>query len=138
MTEWLLDTGPLVAYLDGSDAHHGWSAQVFKALSGPVLTCEAVVTEAFYLTRGLADAPQRILAMIEVGAIGIVPVLPVEASAVRATISRYADRQVDFADACLVRLVELHPRAKLITLDTDFRIYRRLGRHPIPVVAPWA
>ena len=40
------------------------------------------------------------------------------------------------ADGCLVRMSELHPRAVVFTLDSDFRIYRKLGRQTIPVLLP--
>ena len=49
---------------------------------------------------------------------------------------RYAPK-MDFADACMVRLSELHPRAKLATLDSDFSFYRRNGRATIPLLAPF-
>jgi uncharacterized protein len=137
VTEWLLDTGPLVAYLDEGDTHHAWAESVFGALSGPVMTCEPVITEAFHLVYGVGNAQERILAMMEDGAIKITPVLPMEVTALRETLSRYSDRRVDLADACMVRLSELHPRAQLITVDTDFKFYRRHGRQSIPLLAPW-
>jgi hypothetical protein len=40
------------------------------------------------------------------------------------------------ADACLVRLTEIHPESVLLTLDSDFQIYRRHGRSVIPVLSP--
>jgi len=40
----ILDTGPLVAALDASEAHHGWATMQFKTISPPLITCEAVVT----------------------------------------------------------------------------------------------
>lgn len=40
------------------------------------------------------------------------------------------------ADACLVRLAELHPAGRVFTFDGDFRIYRRHGNKVIPVLMP--
>jgi hypothetical protein len=40
------------------------------------------------------------------------------------------------ADACLVRLTEIYPNSLLLTTDSDFKIYRRLGRRVIPVRMP--
>ncbi len=40
------------------------------------------------------------------------------------------------ADACLVRLTEILPDPLLLTTDSDFKIYRRLGRRVIPVRMP--
>lgn len=49
---------------------------------------------------------------------------------------RYRDRPMSLADACLVRLAELHSGAKVFTLDSDFRIYRRHGNKTIPLLMP--
>ena len=43
---------------------------------------------------------------------------------------------MSFADACLVRMAEQHPSALLLTLDRDFKFYRRNGRQAIPLVIP--
>jgi uncharacterized protein len=40
------------------------------------------------------------------------------------------------ADACLIRMSELFDRCRVLTLDSDFRIYRRHGRKVIPVWSP--
>jgi len=50
--------------------------------------------------------------------------------------SKYVDVPMSLADACLVRLTELHPQSAVMTFDTDFRIYRRHGRQTIPILAP--
>lgn len=49
---------------------------------------------------------------------------------------RYADVPMSLADACLVRMSELSDDASVLTLDSDFRIYRRLGRQAIPLLTP--
>ncbi len=51
--------------------------------------------------------------------------------------TRYADRNADFADLCLVRMSELNPKHSVITVDEkDFGIYRRNGRETIPLIIP--
>lgn len=50
---------------------------------------------------------------------------------------RYADRQPDLAELCLIRMSELNPRHSIITIDVeDFRVYRRNKREAIPILAP--
>jgi Tfp pilus assembly ATPase PilU len=51
---------------------------------------------------------------------------------------RYADRPMAFADACLVRMAELHANASVWTLDADFRIYRKNRRQTLSLVIPGA
>ena len=131
----LLDTGPLVGFLDASDQWHTWSVARFGELPGPMVTCEAVVSEAVYLLGGGAAAA-RIFEMIELGALEVVPLLPKEAGRIRAFMTRY-DGRAQLADACLVRLSELHPRCRVLTTDgRDFRVYRRNRSESIPLIAP--
>lgn len=54
----------------------------------------------------------------------------------RPLMKRYRNRPISLADACLVRLSELHPRGRIFTLDSDFLIYRRHGNKVIPVLMP--
>ena len=49
---------------------------------------------------------------------------------------KYADAPMSFADACLVRIAELYPHSFVLTLDSDFRIYRKHGRQAIPCLTP--
>jgi len=44
-----------------------------------------------------------------------------------ALLNKYEDVPMSLADASIVRLSELHPDAKVWTLDADFKIYRRLA-----------
>ncbi len=133
----LLDTGPLVALLDVSDQHHHWATTELARLPGPFLTCEAVVAEASHLLISHSAAFWRVLAMMRDGSLEIARHLPEESLALEDLLRRYAPR-MDFADACLVRLSELHPRARIATVDSDFTFYRRRGRSPIPLLSPFA
>jgi predicted nucleic acid-binding protein len=42
----ILDTGVLIAFLMPRDKHHHWAVSSLQAAKYPVLTCEAVLTEA--------------------------------------------------------------------------------------------
>jgi predicted nucleic acid-binding protein len=59
-----------------------------------------------------------------------------EQADLRALMRRYRNRPMSLADACLVRLSEIHTTAEVFTLDSDFRIYRRHGNRVIPVRMP--
>jgi predicted nucleic acid-binding protein len=59
-----------------------------------------------------------------------------EQTDLRALMRRYRNRPMSLADACLVRLSEIHTGGEVFTLDTDFRIYRRHGNKVIPVLMP--
>jgi predicted nucleic acid-binding protein len=50
---------------------------------------------------------------------------------------KYADQPMSLADACLVRLAELHGQCQIFTTDRDFLVYRRKGRGVIPLLTPF-
>jgi len=50
---------------------------------------------------------------------------------------KYADQPMSLADACLVRMAELSGHCQVFTTDKDFLVYRRKGRHVIPLLAPF-
>lgn len=100
----------------------------------PAITCEAVISEACFLLRGVPDARQKIFALVERGILRVLPMLPDESPAVRALLMRYGKR-MDYADACLVRLSELYREHTVVTTDADdFRIYRRFTRQALPMI----
>jgi predicted nucleic acid-binding protein len=130
----IVDTGPLVAFLNRRDRHHTWAAEQFGNLSPPLLTCEAVISEAAYLVRGLPGGPHAVLEMVARGVVKPTFRLQDEISTVKAIVKRYAR---DLADACLVRMSELHSDCAILTIDTEFRdVYRRHGRQVIPTLLP--
>ena len=59
-----------------------------------------------------------------------------EQADLRALMHRYRNRPMSLADACLVRLSEIHTSGEIFTLDSDFRVYRRHGNKVIPVRMP--
>lgn len=132
----LLDTGPLVAYLDADEQHHDWATEQFMRLEGPLITCEAVVSEAWFLLRHLPRHLRQLRAMLSDGVFDLSFHLDDEAGAISKPMDRYDDVPMSLADACLVRLSELHSKLPLLTLDSDFTVYRRHGRQMIPVISP--
>lgn len=62
--------------------------------------------------------------------------LEAELPAVERLMARYANVPISLADACLVRMSETHAGSVVVTLDSDFRTYRRHGRNVIPLIAP--
>lgn len=138
MTVWLLDTGPLVAFFDQSDAGHEWAKEQWSIAPVPMLTCEAVLAEAAYLLRehaGLATA--KMLALLERRVIAVPFRLEEHSGPVARLLAKYHDQGMQLADACLVRMSELKSDSRVFTLDQrDFRVYRRFERRVIPLVAP--
>ena len=132
----LLDTGPLVSFLGAELEHHAWAVEQWKELPPPLLTCEPVLTEATFLLKREGRDADPLFALLERGVIRIALAVEDQQSDLRALMRRYHNRPMSLADACLVRLSELHGAAEVLTLDGDFRIYRRHGNKVIPVRMP--
>jgi predicted nucleic acid-binding protein len=132
----LLDTGPLVSFLGSGLRHHAWAVEEWKRLRPPLLTCEPVLTEAAFLLKRDGREADALFALMERGVIRIALTVQDEQTDLRALMRRYRNRPMSLADACLVRLSEIHTGGEVFTLDTDFRIYRRHGNKVIPVLTP--
>ena len=134
--ENLLDTGPLVAFLNRRDRYHAWAKQCLDEAEPPLLTCEAVLSEACFLLRGYERGPETVIDLVDRGLLAVSLNLEKEAGPLKLLLARYAEVPMSLADACLVRMSELHPEAVLLTLDSDFKVYRKNRRSMIPVLMP--
>lgn len=132
----LLDTGPLVALLNARDRHHAWAARHFDECAPPLLTCEAVLAEACHLLRHDDRGAKAIFGLLSRRVLELRFSLQDEAPAVEALMTRYVKQPISVADACLVRMAEIFSGSRVLTLDSDFQIYRIHGRRVIPTLAP--
>jgi predicted nucleic acid-binding protein len=132
----IVDTGILVAILNRKEEHHEWALETSRSLPAPFLTCEAVLTEAFFLTSALPGGSQRFFELLCSGMLAVDFSVLEERDALQKLIHKYQNLPMSLADACLVRLAELHPKSSVFTLDAHFRVYRKHGRQQIPVVMP--
>ena len=132
----LLDTGPLVSFLGSGLEHHAWAVEQWKEVRPPLLTCEPVLTETAFLLKRAGRDTDALFALLERGVLRIAIGIEREQADLRVLMRRYRNRPMSLADACLVRLSEIHGSSEVLTLDSDFRIYRRHGNKVIPVRMP--
>jgi predicted nucleic acid-binding protein len=132
----LLDTGPLVAYLNRRDQHHAWAVSQWESLKPPLMTCEAVLSEACFLLHAHGGSADWVMELAERGIVAIGFSLASHLTAVHLLLNKYRSVPMSLADACLVRMSELHPKHTVLTTDSHFALYRREGRHVIPTCRP--
>lgn len=132
----IIDTSPLVAFIDKSDDFHNWTIEVWKKIPIPLLTCEAVITEACFLLQNVYGGEDAIMALVERGTIQIEFHLNDEVKVIRDLMQRYQSVHKSFADACLVRMSELIASSSVFTIDSDFHIYRKNRREMIDLIIP--
>ena len=100
------------------------------------MTCEAVVAETcFLMARSKLDASTA-LALIKRGVVQKGMALTQQLVPVSALYQRYGNVPASLADACLVRMSKLYEPCHVLTLDSEFHIFRRHGRKVIPVLCP--
>jgi len=136
VTRVIIDTGPLVALLNRRDRHHAWVREVLDTVEPPIFTCEAVVSEACFLLGRLAGGQDAVLELLASDVVNIDFRMLPEIAAVRGLMRKFANVPMSLADACLVRMTELEAQSVLVTLDGDFRVYRRNRRQIIPTIMP--
>jgi predicted nucleic acid-binding protein len=132
----IVDTGPIVAWINRRDTWHAWATEIFAHLSPPLLTCEQVLLEASFLIVRSGGTGTEVLSLLHKEVFKIRFHLEPEAETIARYMKRYRQVPMSLTDACLVRMSELQPRSRLLTIDTDFRIYRRHDRQVIPLLIP--
>ena len=138
MTVAIVDTGPLVALFDRAEQHHHWVAERFDELDAPLLVCEPVLAEATYLLARYPKAQDAVLELIQNGALSVAFRIDEHIGSLRKLLQKYSDTPMSLTDACIVRMSEIHDRHAVLTLDSDFLVYRKRGRVSVPLIYPAA
>ena len=132
----IIDTGALVAYLNEKDIFHQWAKKQFFNAKYPLLTCEAVISETWFLLNKRTNNPNVIMQMLKEGVFTIPLHINAEKAELTELMNKYQNIPMSVADASLVRLSEYYPNYKILTLDQDFIIYRQNKNQVIPVIMP--
>ena len=136
MKTWLVDTGPLVAYLDAGDSAHVEVAGRLDAFSGALFTTSAVITEAMHMLAVSRDGPRALAELVAASRLEVYDLCrPPELGQAVALMEKYVDTPMDFADATLVLLAEGLNVHEILTLDRrGFSTYRTRQRRPFALV----
>jgi predicted nucleic acid-binding protein len=136
VTSIIVDTGPLVALLNRRERHHAWASKVMDAIEPPIFTCDPVLSEACFLLQDAEGGPDAVLQLVVRGIVRSDFRVTAEIDSVRALMKKFASVPMSLADACLVRMTELDQKSVVLTLDSDFRNYRRNRRQVVPTISP--
>jgi predicted nucleic acid-binding protein len=133
---WLLDTGPLVAYLDADDRQHARVASALDSFSGRLVTSDAVITEAMFLLQDVAGGPTQLADFMGASATHVYDLAQqAELEQAAHLMERYRDTPMDYADATLVLLAEALSLTAVLTLDRrGFGTYRTRSRKAFKLV----
>ena len=132
----LVDTGPLVAFLNRRDKFHNWALAQWDQIKPPMLTCEAVISEACFLLAQTGTGIDSVMQMIQRKITTVSFHLDGHIQPVKKLLLKYRSVPISLADACLIRMSELYPDSRIFTLDSDFNLYRKDRRRIIPTIMP--
>ena len=133
----IADSGAITAALSERDEFHDWASAQLHTLRIPLITCDSVFSECFFLLQREPLALHSLYSLIERGILQLEFSLKPHITTAITMMRKYSNLPMSFADASLVRMSELHGDSVVFTIDTDFRTYRRNGRQMIPLIAPW-
>jgi predicted nucleic acid-binding protein len=128
----IADTGFIVAFVNRDDQHHSWATALGKHIAEPLLTCEPVLAEAAFKLYSISI----VVGLLRSQFLRLSFHLEQNIAHIEQLAERYKDRNPDLADLCLIRMSEIYPKHEILTVDSDFTVYRRNKREPIPTVCP--
>ncbi len=132
----LTDTGPLVGIIDADDKHYAACAAQLPRLEAPMVTPWPCFTEAMYLLgASLGHSGQDDLwKLVDNGSLVIHESSIAERMRMRELMAKYKDTPMDLADASLVAAAEVLGVRRIFTVDSDFVVYRLLGKQSFEIV----
>jgi uncharacterized protein len=134
-----VDTGPIAALLDRRDTHHEWAKRQVAQLHHSMVTCEAVLSEAFFLLASVRGGISTLADLLRHELVRIDPDFSFcdHSKEILGNMERYKNVPMAFADACLVRMAGIERNSLVFTTDGDFFTYRRNRRERIPLISPF-
>lgn len=118
MKHWLLDTGPIVAYLNVRDANHRAAVERLDNFHGYLSTTTSVINEAMYFLMELDGGPAALVAFLKIGRVQVFDYCQtMQLERAVTLMAKYADTPMDFADATLVLLADALSQDNICTID---------------------
>lgn len=128
MQKTIIDSGPLIALFDGSDKYHKVVLNFIKEYKGKLITSLAVITEVSHMLDFNLQVQIDFLKWCEVGGIEIYNISQDEISDIRIMMEKYIDIPMDLADGTLMYIANKENIKNIVSIDSDFDIYRILKK----------
>ena len=122
----LIDSGPMIALFDKSDRYHQDVLSFLKSFEGKLVTTWAVLTEVSHMLDFNLQVQIDFLKWIELGAVGVYDITQKDLATIIEMMERYTNVPMDLADASLMLVAHQEGIRKIVSIDSDFDIYRTL------------
>ena len=131
MQKTIIDSGPLIALFDRSDKYHNKVLDFIKSYRGKLITSWAVITEVSHMLDFNLQVQIDFLKWCEVGGIEVYDISQAEISNIRIMMEKYIDVPIDLADATLMYIANKENIKNIVSIDSDFDIYRTLKKQSL-------
>ncbi len=128
MQKTLIDSGPIIALFDRSDNYHTKVLNFLQDYQGKLITSLAVVTEVSHMLDFNLNVQIDFLKWIELGGLEIYNISQNDIANIREMMQKYIDIPMDFADASLMYIANRENIKDIVSIDSDFDIYRTLKK----------
>lgn len=132
----LVDSGPLYALFDRRDPYHRMAKEVIRDFRGRLISNLAVMQEVHILLDFDPPSQQAFLAWMHAGPVDLEPITKDDLGRLHALIGKYQEIPMDFADGALVVQAERLGLDRILTVDSDFTIYRLKRSQPFTNLFP--
>lgn len=131
MQKTIIDSGPLIALFDRSDKYHKLVLDFIKSYQGKLITSWAVITEVSHILDFNLQVQIDFLKWCEMGGIEVYTISQDEISNIRVMMEKYSDIPMDLADATLMYIANKENIKNIVSIDSDFDIYRTLKKQSL-------
>ncbi len=131
MQNTLIDAGPIIALFNKNDRYHKNIKEFLKTYNGILTTTWPVVTEVTHMLDFNVQTQIDFLTWIQLGGINIEAMEKENLGRIIELSAKYSDIPMDLPDASLVVLSEKLSIKKIITIDSDYYVYRTIKKEMI-------
>jgi predicted nucleic acid-binding protein len=124
----LVDAGPLIALFDKDDKYHNKIKIFLTEKQYKFISTTAVITEVSHMLDFNINVQIDFFEWVMNKGLTLVEMQQSDLPRIIELTKKYSDRPMDFADATLVIAAEKTGIRKIISIDSDFDIYRLPGK----------
>lgn len=128
MKKTLIDSGPIIALFDKGDKYHKKCLEFIKDYDGEFITSWSVIIEVSHMLDFNLQVQIDFLKWVEVGGIKIYDISQNDIVKIRVMMEKYIDIPMDLADATLMYIANIESIKDIVSIDSDFDIYRTLKK----------
>lgn len=124
MKNIIVDAGPLIALFDKDDKYHNSVIKFLKTFDGQLITSWPAITEVTHLLSFNVNVQIDFLEWLKREAVTIVNLENIHLERIIQLSKKYSDVPMDLADSSLIVIAELTNITEIITIDSDYYIYK--------------